>query len=99
MSAAEDYTTRARFTWLVGCAPEPGHTHGEQMADTDKDSAHQQGGAAKRSEGTDTSKHAAGSTEAGQEANRGCIPEAHPTEHQSNYGGGGANGGADASKK
>ncbi len=31
---------------------------------------------------------------AGQEAARGELPEGHTHEHQSNYGGGGANGGA-----
>ena len=41
-----------------------------------------------------TAKSAKDHTEAGQEAARGELPEGHQREHQSNYGGGGANGGA-----
>ncbi len=35
-----------------------------------------------------------GGSQAGQEARRGVPPGEHDTEHQSNYGGGGENGGA-----
>jgi len=38
-----------------------------------------------------------GDTAAGQEASRGAVPEKHDREHQSNYGGGGANGGTQKS--
>jgi hypothetical protein len=40
-----------------------------------------------------TAKRAEDPTGAGQEAARG-LPEEHQREHQSNYGGGGPNGGA-----
>jgi hypothetical protein len=41
-----------------------------------------------------TAKGAKDHTASGQEAARGELPEGHTHEHQSNYGGGGANGGA-----
>ena len=46
------------------------------------------------SDKSSTAKSAKDHTGSGQEAARGELPEGHPTEHQSNYGGGGANGGA-----
>lgn len=46
---------------------------------------------------TDTSNRQSGHTGAGQEASRGKAPEQHDTEHQSGYGGGGANGGTKGS--
>jgi hypothetical protein len=55
------------------------------------------GSATDRAEVTDTSNTQPGHTGAGQEAGRGDVPSKHPTEHQSNYGGGGANGGSDRS--
>jgi len=53
------------------------------------------GSATDRAEVTDTSNPQSGHTGAGQEASQGKTPQNHPTEHQSNYGGGGANGGSD----
>jgi hypothetical protein len=61
-------------------------------------SANREGGAAVRPEVSDTSRQESGHTGAGQEANRGA-PGSHDDEHQSNYGGGGANGGASGSGK
>lgn len=46
------------------------------------------------SDSSSTAKSAKDHTGAGQEAARGGLPDNHRTEHQSNYGGGGANGGA-----
>lgn len=46
------------------------------------------------SDASSTAKSAKDHTGSGQEAARGELPEGHQTEHQSNYGGGGANGGA-----
>jgi hypothetical protein len=51
---------------------------------------------AKHSQKTDTSKRPSGHTGAGQEAAKGKAPAQHDSEHQSNYGGGGANGGSDS---
>jgi hypothetical protein len=58
--------------------------------------AHQEGGAARRPEPHEKGKaqEQSGNTEAGQEARRGVPPGEHDTEHQSQYGGGGRNGGA-----
>jgi hypothetical protein len=53
------------------------------------------GSATKRSENTDTPNRQSGHTGAGQEAAKGKTPEQHGDEHQSNYGGGGADGGSD----
>ncbi|MDB4877519.1 MAG: hypothetical protein JWM41_3965 [Gemmatimonadetes bacterium] len=53
------------------------------------------GDAAERPKETDTSNRRSGHTGAGQEATKGKAPAQHDTEHQSNYGGGGANGGSD----
>jgi hypothetical protein len=44
---------------------------------------------------TDTPSTRPGHTDSGQEATRGKAPEQHDDEHQSNYGGGGPNGGSD----
>jgi len=46
------------------------------------------------SDESSTAKSAKDHTGAGQEAARGGLPDGHQREHQSNYGGGGANGGA-----
>ena len=63
------------------------------MADSDVTTpAHSD--AEKPSESSDAPKSAKDHTGAGQEAARGDLPHGHPNEHQSNYGGGGANGGA-----
>ena len=53
--------------------------------------------AADNSTEADTSNRQSGHTGAGQEASRGKAPEQHDTEHQSEYGGGGANGGTKGS--
>ena len=41
-----------------------------------------------------TQNKKSGQTGAGQEAAQGSLPAEHDREHQSNYGGGGENGGA-----
>ena len=64
------------------------------MADQPKGDGHVAGGAAKRPE-VGTKGDQSGATGAGSEPNRaGNVPEEHTREHQSNYGGGGVNGGA-----
>ena len=71
------------------------------MADEQK-SQQKAGGAAQRPDMTDTSKAQHGhtkKTEAGQEATRGIPTDDHTREHQSNYGGGGAHGGASGAGK
>ncbi len=69
------------------------------MAEQPKGDGHVAGGAAKRPEvGTDSGEQS-GSAGAGQEPVRGGVPEKHQREHQSNYGGGGANGGASGDGK
>lgn len=52
------------------------------------------GSAEQRVEDTDTPKRKSDRTMAGQEAAKGDLPAEHDREHQSNYGGGGTNGGA-----
>ena len=47
----------------------------------------------------DTSKKPSTRTQAGQEAAKGHLPAEHDREHQSNYGGGGPNGGASEDAK
>jgi hypothetical protein len=47
----------------------------------------------------DTTDASSGHTAAGQEASKGKTPEQHPAERQSNYGGGGPNGGSGADKR
>jgi hypothetical protein len=47
---------------------------------------------------TDRSKHATDQTGAGQEATQGSAPHQRDGEHQSNYGGGGENGGSGPNK-
>jgi hypothetical protein len=47
---------------------------------------------------SDTAKDESGHTKSGQEAMRGVGPGAHDREHQSNYGGGGENGGSSGTK-
>lgn len=42
---------------------------------------------------SDTPSRGSGHTGAGQEATKGTAPAQHDDEHQSEYGGGGANGG------
>jgi hypothetical protein len=64
----------------------------ERSPDARKDSA------TPRSSDSDTASGESGHTQAGQEAIRGMPPGAHNDEHQSNYGGGGANGGSSNTK-
>ena len=64
------------------------------MTDRKKNGNPTEGSAEDRAEVSDTSKKEAGKTNAGQEASHGKIPAEHDHEHQSNYGGGGVNGGA-----
>jgi len=49
------------------------------------------------SDDSSTAKSAKDHTGAGQEAARGGLPDDHQGEHQSNYGGGGVNGGTQKS--
>jgi hypothetical protein len=64
------------------------------MTDRKSDGTSREGRAEERPQVTDTSKRDSGHTEAGQEAAKGAVPAEHDHEHQSNYGGGGVNGGA-----
>jgi hypothetical protein len=63
------------------------------MPDQTSDKAHDEGGAARRSEIGETDQEPSGKTLSGREAFR-VPPGKHDREHQSNYGGGGENGGA-----
>jgi hypothetical protein len=65
------------------------------MTDESKGGRDRAGHAANRPEVSDPSKQESGHTGAGQEASNGTAPEQHTEERQSNYGGGGANGGSD----
>lgn len=65
--------------------------------DGSNENAHRDGGAAKRPE-VGKSKTPEKQTGAGREATHNA-PADHPTEHQSNYGGGGENGGANGPDK
>jgi len=56
------------------------------------------GGAAERAHVNDRPQSDPHHTEVGQEATRGIPPGTHDDEHQSNYGGGGTNGGSDSVK-
>lgn len=57
------------------------------------------GSAAERAPVNDKAQPDSHHTEAGQEATRGVPPGTHDREHQSNYGGGGKNGGSDSMKQ
>lgn len=57
------------------------------------------GSAAERAPVSDEGQPDSHHTEAGQEATRGIPPGKHDREHQSNYGGGGTNGGSDSMKQ
>ena len=65
------------------------------MAD---EKAHEQGGAAKRPDVGEQDQQQTDKTLAGREAFR-VPPGSHDREHQSNYGGGGENGGASSDKR
>ena len=65
------------------------------MTDRAKDNTPREGSADERADVSDTSKKDQ-QTDAGQEAARGRVPAEHDREHQSNYGGGGENGGTKA---
>jgi len=58
------------------------------------DDTSREGSAEKRAENNDAPQRKSDRTMAGQEATKGKLPAEHDREHQSNYGGGGANGGA-----
>jgi hypothetical protein len=58
------------------------------------DDASRDGSAEQRVEDNDAPQRKSDRTMAGQEATKGKLPAEHDREHQSNYGGGGANGGA-----
>jgi hypothetical protein len=64
------------------------------MTDRKQDGSPREGSAEERGEVNDTSTRQPGKTKAGQEASQGKAPAQHDHEHQSNYGGGGVNGGA-----
>jgi hypothetical protein len=65
---------------------------GATMADQPNDSANKSRDNAAPAD-SDTAKRESGHTKSGQEPMRGVSPGAHNDEHQSNYGGGGTNGG------
>jgi hypothetical protein len=62
--------------------------------DAENTQAKKSGSAAQRPHVNDTPRADSHETEAGQEATRGIPPGSHDDEHQSNYGGGGENGGS-----
>ena len=64
------------------------------MTDRKIDGKPREGNAEQRHQESDTSKRDSGHTKVGQEAAHDALPAEHDHEHQSNYGGGGANGGA-----
>ena len=64
------------------------------MTDRKIDDKAREGSAKQRTQESDTSKGDSGHTKSGQEAAQGAVPAEHDHEHQSNYGGGGPNGGA-----
>lgn len=67
------------------------------MTGDERDDAHRDGAAAKRPEIGKHAQEPQGSTGAGREATNDA-PRDHPDEHQSQYGGGGPDGGADDAK-
>jgi hypothetical protein len=69
----------------------------DRTNENDKDK--KDGSAAERAPVSDEAQPDSHHTEAGQEATRGIPPGKHDREHQSNYGGGGANGGSDSMKQ
>ena len=66
------------------------------MTDRTKSTTPREGDAQERADVSDTSKGDSKRTQAGQEASKGRVPAEHDREHQSNYGGGGENGGTGA---
>ena len=68
------------------------------MSDRTHDPKQGAANAADQSGKTDTTKRRSGHTGAGQEAAPGKVLEQHDTERQSEYGGGGKNGGAQNEK-
>ena len=64
------------------------------MTDHDTDADPRDKNAEQRARETKSSKKKTGKTMTGQEASQGELPAEHDHEHQSNYGGGGENGGA-----
>jgi len=70
-----------------------------KRADSDSRNDTHKNAATPRSSDSDTESRESGHTKSGQEAVRGVAPGAHDDEHQSNYGGGGVNGGSDGSKR
>jgi hypothetical protein len=67
---------------------------GATMTDRQIDEVPREGSADERSQVSDNTKSDSGHTKSGQEAAQGDLPAKHDREHQSNYGGGGENGGA-----
>jgi hypothetical protein len=63
------------------------------MTDEPQASRDRAGHVANRPETSTVARPEANQTESGQEASQGKAPEQHTDEHQSNYGGGGENGG------
>jgi hypothetical protein len=66
----------------------------DKTSDTSHNTSHDEGGAAHRPEVGDTDQPQTDKTLSGREAFR-VPPGKHDREHQSEYGGGGENGGAD----
>jgi len=63
------------------------------MDDRTNDDRGREGGADEREDLSKMPKRDPHRTKAGQEASSDRVPAEHDAEHQSNYGGGGANGG------
>jgi hypothetical protein len=69
--------------------------HSERtMTEHDADAKPRDTSADQRARETKSSDKKSGKTMTGQEAAQGQLPAEHDHEHQSNYGGGGENGGA-----
>ena len=66
----------------------------DKKTDRPTDGTSRDGSAEQRAENTDAPQRKSNRTMAGQEAAKGELPAEHDREHKSNYGGGGANGGA-----
>jgi hypothetical protein len=66
------------------------------MDDRMKSDGTPEGSAEKRADVSDVPNRDQRRTKAGQEASSDRVPDEHDHEHQSNYGGGGPNGGTNA---
>ncbi len=74
------------------------NTSSNATNDTGNDETNRRSGTPRSSE-SDTPSEQSGHTKSGQESMRGVAPGAHDRERQSEYGGGGANGGSDGANR